>query len=153
MRSRVKPGKEILFRYIKPYDTSNFLYLKYKLSLFRQKCSAYYNEYQVLGDIFWETQLDIERKCYDVFPEEWTRSFEFIIRDSELWACIGDGCNNVDIESVLGSEYVPPLSTLPVDASRWEQPVTDEEAQIYCGNGIDCVKCHYCEEVLSKYSY
>ena len=54
--------------------------------------------------------------------------------------------------SVLGSEYVPPLSTLPVDASRWEQPVTDEEAQIYCGNGIDCVKCHYCEEVLSKYS-
>ena len=126
------------------------IYLK---NLFRQKCSAYYNEYQVMGDIFWDTQLDITRQCYDVIADEWTRSFEFTIRDSELWACLGDGCNGVDIESVLGTEYVPPLSTLPVDASRWEQPVTDEEAQIYCGNGIECVKCHYCEQVTSKYSH
>ena len=114
---------------------------------FRQKCSAYYNEYQIRGDIFWETELDVTRQCYDVYDTEWTRSFEFIIRDNEWWACLGDGCNDIDLESSLGMEYVPPLSTLPVDASRWEEPVTDEEAEKYCGNGIDCVKCHYCEQV------
>jgi len=105
-----------------------------------------------MGDIFWETQLDISRQCFDVVPAEWRRSFEFTIRDSELWACIGDGCNGVDIQSILGDEYVPPLSVLPADdGSRWAEPVTEEEADKYCGNGIECVKCHYCEQVPNLY--
>ena len=64
------------------------------------------------------------------------------------WALKGNACNSGDPVDV----WLPPQSFLPVDASRWQEPLTDDEL-VLCGepgdfNKIECITCFYCEDEI-----
>ena len=37
---------------------------------------------------------------------------------------------------------------MPLDSERWQEPITEQEADLYCDNGIDCITCHYCTQLF-----
>ena len=51
------------------------------------------------------------------------RPFEFAIEQIDIIACLGANCNTIKLEE----EFIPPLSTLPVDDQRWKEPISDLE--------------------------
>ena len=115
-----------------------------------QVCDAYYNITMTRGlyDTFWTMQERIERGCWDPLEGTLQYSFEWGIEETEVWVCEGDNCNGEDPPEV----WLPPQSFLPVDASRWQSPLSDEEIQL-CGEAgesdkIECIECYFCENEI-----
>ena len=115
-----------------------------------QVCNAYYNITMTrnLYDNFWGFQERIERGCWDPTASTIQYSFEWDIEETEVWVCQGENCNGADPPEV----WLPPQSFLPVDASRWQLPLSDEEIEL-CGdagefNKIECIECYFCDNEI-----
>lgn len=71
-------------------------------------------------------------------------SYEYVTRDIETYACIGEKCNDL----TLPDTHLPPLGQLPKDQDRWEEPLSPGEVNLYCGNGVECIECFSCEHAF-----
>ena len=102
-------------------------------------CAALYTENFTKNDVgFWVPDEKIQRECYSVADE--IVSYEYVIRDIETYACSGDTCNSME----MANTHLPPLSPLPKDQDRWEEPLSPSEVSLYCGSGVECIECFSC---------